>query len=222
MWPIFPNPELFHQKVTSLFPAHFPHNNNTRRSTQLDVYFHGSSYRIPPVELHTLGQARLALRPSLHFLHDPLDVIPGDPVEKHGSRSWTQRTTACLCLAAHNFHITVPLPPLFVSAHPKSGEGSARGSEEKLQQQQQREAQKTEITSLPSVWKATGRRRGRKKKSTQSDGGFPPPFFPSLSSRKKQKQCIVQKMRPEKCRGGRGGDVQGEKEGWKEMWGLRR
>lgn len=69
-----------------------------------------AAYRIPPVELHTLGQARLAFRPSLHFLHDPLDVIPGDPVEKHGSRSWTQRTTACLCLAAHNFHITVPLP----------------------------------------------------------------------------------------------------------------
>lgn len=63
------------------------------------------SYRLSPVELHPLRQARLRFRPSLHFLHDPLNVIPGDPVEKHGSRSWTQRATVCLCLAAHNFHI---------------------------------------------------------------------------------------------------------------------
>lgn len=71
-------------------------NSNTGRA---------SSYRLSPVELHALRQARLRFRPSLHLLHDSLDVIPGDPVEKHGSRSWTQRATACLCLAAHNFHI---------------------------------------------------------------------------------------------------------------------
>lgn len=72
------------------------------------------SYRLSPVELHALRKARLRFRPSLHLLHDPLDVIPGDPVEKHGSRSWTQRATACLCLAAHNFHI------LYCSAAPRS------------------------------------------------------------------------------------------------------
>lgn len=74
------------------------HTHNHRRHSR-------PSYRLSPVELHPLRQARLRFRPSLHFLHDPLNVIPGDPVEKHGSRSWTQRATVCLCLAAHNFHI---------------------------------------------------------------------------------------------------------------------
>lgn len=84
------------------------------------------SYRLSPVELYALLHARLRFRPPLHLLHDPLDVIPGDPVEKHCSRSsWTtQRATACLCLAAHNFHILLDRLPaalrLALSAHPNS------------------------------------------------------------------------------------------------------
>lgn len=88
------------------------------------------SYRLPAVELHALRQARLRLGPPLHLLHDSLDVIPGDPVEKHGSRwSWTQRATACLCLAAHNFHI----PTLRLSAH-RSGALATRRTQNKEEQ----------------------------------------------------------------------------------------
>lgn len=45
------------------------------------------SYRFPSVELHALGQARVGFGSPLHLLHDALDVVTGDPVEQHGSRS---------------------------------------------------------------------------------------------------------------------------------------
>ena len=79
-----------------------------------------ASYRVSPVELHTLCQARVSLRPPLHLLHDALDVIPGDPVEKHSSGSRAQRATAYLCLAAHHFHIPPRASPSPLPAAPRS------------------------------------------------------------------------------------------------------
>ncbi len=61
------------------------------------------SYRLSSVHLNGFSQTRLWFRSPLHLLHDPLNMIPRDAVEKHGC--WTQCATAFFRLAPHNFHI---------------------------------------------------------------------------------------------------------------------
>lgn len=61
------------------------------------------SYRLSAVHLNGFTQTRLRFRSPLHLLHDPLNMIPRDAVEKHGC--WTQCATAFFRLAPHNFHI---------------------------------------------------------------------------------------------------------------------
>lgn len=61
------------------------------------------SYRLSPVHLNAFTKTRLRFRSPLHLLHDPLNMIPRDAVEKHGC--WTQCATAFFRLAPHNFHI---------------------------------------------------------------------------------------------------------------------
>ncbi len=61
------------------------------------------SYRLSSVHLNGFSQTRLRFRSPLHLLHDPLNMIPRDAVEKHGC--WTQCANVFFRLAPHNFHI---------------------------------------------------------------------------------------------------------------------
>lgn len=134
------------------------------------------SYRLPAVELHALRESRLRFGPSLHLLHDPLDVIPGDPVEKHGSRSWTQLATAWLCLATHNFHILslqrcAPLPSAArTGAHkhktsPDSGH-PPRHSARQLEETAQGTNYNMDGTSFPKKVSSSRKKKEEKRKSS--------------------------------------------------------
>ena len=134
-------------------------------------------------------------------------------MEKHGSRSWTQRATACLCLAAHNFHILYrSAAPRSLSASETGSEGSERGTHAP---RRQHEPQRCRSAPRRSA-KATGRKGGKSGEATAwvgQEGAAATTvevvevvvhqLFPSsrecLSSRKKKKKkkknYIVQMMR---------------------------
>lgn len=137
-------------------------------------------------------------------------------MEKHGSRSWTQRATACLCLATHNFHI------LDCSAAPRSLSAS-----EWAPRLWERHAGTTTQPQKPRSPPRHSERQLEEKKDEESttwvgqlgwwwwwctNVGF---FFPLLPGNVSppEKKCIVQMMRQNRCGSGGAGGGEGGKEG---------